>query len=623
MVFMFQRLSFLAPIRALVNGYTDDKDKVAVEHETGLHFKQGLTAEYEFVDTSTKEFEVSLLERQEQRKQRVKDATKRVGWITTIGVLVYWFGWSLIFSLVMDGWSYVDAMYFVVVSTTTVGYGDFNFLEVGNGIKVLFVLQSFSGFILAGILSVEIALATKRAEAEKDFIVRGDDEETHPDDDIDTASVALKKTALQVLLWWAIGTIFYRFAEDGPDGGFGDYGNPWGTAWYFTWTSISTIGFGDICVQTDTAKIFTCFFLLLACAQVAGLIGGLCDYKFQQFEHNQMQKLLGMAHDGSRMALFDTFRDGHVTSGELLLGYLVTLGKVRSITAKEILAKFRDLSLGKRFIDLNMFSARGQAIQQGLSAGQTAAADAKAKGKSAKEQSSIAGEAAAKAAANFVWPYHLSKLDATEVASMKALPERTYEDLKDASIADIDALEASLEKMLATCRAAKNYHVKIALSAGNAAGAIARANQLSKNEVGEMAASAAAAAYGTTHEMRLAAADAMAEWVKSLGGEEGKFRYQVQAREEATALVDKMAGEMPEMADSKRPPRLPPMSAPTGQLDPLLQQKGLAPGGSNNTPQEATKTQVPVQDLEGELNKLAHGICRSPPAEVPGLAATR
>jgi hypothetical protein len=566
MVFMFKRLSVVAPLRALVAGYTE-KDKPAVEHAS----KQGIRRESVFIDTGTKEFEESLLERQEQRKQRVKDATKRVGWITTIGVLVYWFGWSLIFSLVMDGWSYVDAMYYVIVSTTTVGYGDFNFLEVGNGIRVLFVLQSFSGFVMAGILSVEIALAGTRAEAEKDFIVRGDDEETHPDDDIDIKSAELKRTALKVLMWWAIGTIFYRFAEDGPDGGFGEYGSPWGTAWYFTWTSISTIGFGDVCVQTDTAKIFTCFFLLLACAEVAGLIGGLCDYKFQKFEHDQLQKLLSMVHNGSRMALFDTFRDGHVTSGELLLGYLVTLGKVRSITAMEILAKFRALSLGKRFIDLNMFSARGQAIQQGLSAGQTAAADAKAKGKSAKEQSSIAGEAAAKEAATCVWPYKLAKLDATEVAAMKALTERTYDDLKDkASIADIDALEASLEKMLATCRAAKNYHVKIALSAGNAAGVIARANKLSKNEVGEMAASAAAAAHGTPNEMKLAAADAMAEWVKSLGGDEGEYRHQAQARQEAAALVDKMGGEMLGMADSKPSPApLLPMSSPTGQLGPL------------------------------------------------------
>jgi hypothetical protein len=553
MVFMFKRLSIVSPIRALVSGYAEDAhiaDASRTEFTrkgSGVigHINESGNIEGKHIDTKSKEFEESLLERQEQRKQRVKEAKQRVGWITTIGIFVYWFGWSLIFSLVMDGWSYVDAMYYVIVSTTTVGYGDFNFLEVGNGIRVLFVLQSFSGFILAGILSVEVTLATTRAEAEKDFIVRGDDEETHPDDDIDIKLAELKKGALQVFMWWAIGTIFYRFAEDGPDGGFGEYGNPWGTAWYFTWTSISTIGFGDVCVQTDTAKIFTCFFLIVACAQVAGLIGGLCDYKFQQFEHNQMQKLLGMVHNGSRMALFDTFRDGHVTSGELLLGYLVTLGKVRSITAMEILAKFRTLSLGKRFIDLNMFSARGQAVQQGLSAGQTAAADAKANGKSAKEQSSIAGEAAAKAAANCVWPYTLAKLDATEVAAMKALPDRTYEDLRDnMSIADIDTLEASLEKMLATCRAAKNYHVKIALSAGNAAGAIARANQLPKNEVGEMAASAAAAAHGTPNEMKLAAADAMAQWVKSLGGQKGEYRHQAQAREEAKALVDKMAGEM-------------------------------------------------------------------------------
>jgi len=281
----------------------------------------------------------------------------------------------------------------------------------------------------------------------------------------------------------------------------------------------------------------------VACGCVASLIGGLCDYGYAKFQHEQLQKLLSLKHNGSRMALFDTFREGNVTSGELLLGYLVTLGKVRSVTAKEILAKFRQLSLGKRYIDLNMFSARGMAIQQGLVMGRAAAAKAQSEGKSAREQSSIAGEEAAKTAAECVWPYQLPKLDATEVAAMKALPERTYDDLKDnASIADIDALEASLEKMLATCRAAKNYHVKIALSAGNAAGAVARSQAMSMGDVGEIAAVAAAAANGTPNEMRLAAGDAMAECVKALGGRDGGYRWQVKARSDAGAVVDKVLG---------------------------------------------------------------------------------
>jgi hypothetical protein len=144
------------------------------------------------------------------------------------------------------------------------------------------------------------------------------------------------------------------------------------------------------------------------------------------------------------------------------------------------------------------------------------------------------------------------------------------------SIADIDTLEASLEKMLATCRAAKNYHVKIALSAGNAAGAIARANQLPKNEVGEMAASAAAAANGTPNEMKLAAADAMAEWVKSLGGQKGEYRHQAQAREEAKALVDKMAGEMmgSTMAEELQGGVLSPPPGIPGQLKALTSSSG-------------------------------------------------
>jgi hypothetical protein len=124
---------------------------------------------------------------------------------------------------------------------------------------------------------------------------------------------------------------------------------------------------------------------------------------------------------------------------------------------------------------------------------------------------------------------------------MEALPRRTYEEIKESStIEEVNALEASLEKMLATCRAAKNHRVKIALSAGNAAGFVARKAKLSKEEVGEAAASAALAAKGTSNEMRLAAGDAMAEWVKALGRQEGEYRWQVEARDSAAGLVEKM-----------------------------------------------------------------------------------
>jgi hypothetical protein len=65
---------------------------------------------------------------------------------------------------------------------------------------------------------------------------------------------------------------------------------------------------------------------------------------------------------------------------------------------------------------------------------------------------------------------------------------------------------------------------------------------MSMEDVGEIAAVAAAAANGTPNEMRLAAGDAMAECVKALGGRDGGYRWQVKARSDAGAVVDKVLG---------------------------------------------------------------------------------
>jgi hypothetical protein len=51
---------------------------------------------------------------------------------------------------------------------------------------------------------------------------------------------------------WVVGTLFYHFVE----------GMELNVAWYFTWVSITTIGYGDICVESTTAKVFTAFFLV-------------------------------------------------------------------------------------------------------------------------------------------------------------------------------------------------------------------------------------------------------------------------------------------------------------------------------------------------------------------------
>jgi hypothetical protein len=357
-------------------------------------------------------------------------------------------------------WTLVDSFYFVIVSLTTVGYGDFNFADESGMVRIIFFLQSLGGFILITAILTNMSVAAKEAETAKDFVVRTDDEEDHPDEDLANTLAAIKSDGFKLLVLCGLLAVFLMHYE----------GYDASTALYFVYVSVSTVGFGDLCVETDLAKIVVCFFLLFGCAIFANVIGSIAEYRASEFEFKLMQKLLAFKHDGARISLFDEDRDGGITSGEFLIGYLVSLGKVRKKTCLEIMAKFKDLSLGKRYIDIEMFTARQEAVKAAGEAGKKAAADATAAGLSPAAIAAKAGDAGESAARGCVAEFKVPELGASEQKAVGTLsPElaKSYEDLKSScSIPELNAMERALDKLMTKVRMAKNFEVKVALAAG-------------------------------------------------------------------------------------------------------------------------------------------------------------
>jgi hypothetical protein len=180
--------------------------------------------------TRSHAFEAAVIKRQEHRQARVvaaKALATRWDWTLSISFFAaFTILYSNLCTKVVDcpedpqqhsphhfneecteNWSLVDSFYFVVVSTTTVGYGDFNMMDGSRLLQGIFLVQSLVGFILATHIFINITVATRTAETSKDgFVIRGDDEEAHPDEDLENIRSYITVLALKMAALMTVGT---------------------------------------------------------------------------------------------------------------------------------------------------------------------------------------------------------------------------------------------------------------------------------------------------------------------------------------------------------------------------------------------------------------------------------
>jgi len=233
----------------------------------------------------------------EEFKEKDKSRSLIIGLFALVLYLFggFWYGKS-------KGWTYTDAVYFVVVTLTTVGYGDQTF--GGSHLDLIFGgLYVFVGVAFIGVVVGE-ALAELQSRAEKAAIsMRSERRKLSEDEDLSLQGALqggveatraqlrgemnslmrkLKWSLLQITLTVLLGSFIMSVIEG------------WSFSYAFLWACVTatTVGYGDIVPDMPQAKWFSMVYILLSFGLVASAIGFIASIPGEARRLRNREKVL-------------------------------------------------------------------------------------------------------------------------------------------------------------------------------------------------------------------------------------------------------------------------------------------------------------------------------------------
>lgn len=242
----------------------------------------------------------------------------------TVGVLVY---------TQEEGWSFLDALYFCVVTLTTVGYGDL--LPSSDGSKLF-----TCGFVIIGIGMIGSALgivsgylldkqeAMLEELAEKTGLDDGDDS----NDCLSPAMQELLEGIATTTFFVAAGTTFYTLYEDFS---FVD-------ALYLSVITMTTVGYGDMSPQKEGGRAFALVWMLFGVLSVSRAIGQVVNIFMERRQQRKEMMLLNKKVSMQDL-LESAGKDGVLDENEFCLMKLQAMGKISQDEIIQIRAVFQEM----------------------------------------------------------------------------------------------------------------------------------------------------------------------------------------------------------------------------------------------------------------------------------------
>lgn len=257
---------------------------------------------------------------------------KLVGYCAIVILLYFVFG--IIAFTQFEDWSFVDALYFCIVTLTTVGYGDL--LPTSDGAKVftMFFVLFGIGLIGSALGIVSGYLMDKQEELAEDMA------EDLGLDDNDDSNDCIKSPALKELLksscitffFIMIGVIFYALEEDLR---FVD-------AMYMSVITMTTVGYGDFSPQSQGGRVFAIFWILFGVLAVTRAISDVINIFMERRQKRKEEALLKKKITMQEL-LANAGDDAQLDMSEFCILKLQSMGKITVEEIDHIKGTFKEM----------------------------------------------------------------------------------------------------------------------------------------------------------------------------------------------------------------------------------------------------------------------------------------
>eukprot|EP00656_Telonema_subtile_P024998 TRINITY_DN27134_c0_g1_i2.p1 TRINITY_DN27134_c0_g1~~TRINITY_DN27134_c0_g1_i2.p1 ORF type:complete len:410 (-),score=89.70 TRINITY_DN27134_c0_g1_i2:51-1280(-) len=219
---------------------------------------------------------------QERRRANMRNTKQLVCESLILCLLI---GVGVVFYSLYEDWSFVDSLYFVIVTITSVGYGDL--LPSDTGSKMFTVVYILATGCLVAISAGRWVSAATDAQGKGGTNISYCDEK---DTEHVWHAAARRKACFAVLLACAallVLTLFFLFGDDETDFDLVD-------ALYLSIMTATTIGYGDISPVSEDARLVCCFLILIVVVFFANAIQTIArvhqDAHLAKIAHRKLRK---------------------------------------------------------------------------------------------------------------------------------------------------------------------------------------------------------------------------------------------------------------------------------------------------------------------------------------------